>query len=95
VAILTIQAPALLDGTKETEELRINRETLAEILEVLLSTHPDLEERIFVDKNRDTIRETLLIFHNDELIREKRARDYDRIINPQDEIKLLTLFSGG
>ncbi|NIM97332.1 MAG: hypothetical protein GTO24_04380 [candidate division Zixibacteria bacterium] len=95
MAILRIQAPALLDGTQETEELRINRKTLAEILEVLLSTYPDLEERIFVDKSRDTIRETLLIFHNDELIREKRARDYDRTINPRDEIKLLTLFSGG
>ena len=95
MAILTIQAPALLDGTKETEKLRINRKTLAEILEVLLSIYPDLEKRIFTDKSRNAVRETLLIFHNDELIREKRPRDYNRTISPQDEIKFLSLFSGG
>lgn len=95
MAIITIQAPALLDGTGETEALRIEEETLAEILEVLLSIYPDLETRIFTDKSRNAVRETLLIFHNDELIREKRPRDYNRTISPQDEIKLLSLFSGG
>lgn len=86
----------LFDITSGTLQLEVQSNNLSEILGELLRRFPLLENRFFSIKDGERkLKSTLLIFHNNDLIPAGQVFSYNKNINLDDEIKLLTPFIGG
>lgn len=92
---IIIYSPDLQSVIQGSTEINIDKDNLSRIFDVLISNYPQLENKMFINKEEKILKGTLLLFHNKKIIRERNIANYDKVINSEDELVLMSVFAGG
>lgn len=92
---IIIYSPDLQSVIQGSTKINIDKDNLSKIFDVLISNYPHLEDKVFVNKQEKKLKGALLLFHNKNLIRERNIANYDKVINSEDELILMSAFAGG
>ena len=72
---------------------KVNKTGLAGIIDSLVSLLPQLGEELFIDRQLGIVKNTILLFHNHELVKERQLANYTATIKEEDEIIVMSTFS--
>lgn len=95
LARIIIHSPELQSVIQGNTTINIDKDKLTKIFDELIFNYPQLENKVFVSKEEKILKGTLLLFHNKKIIRERNIANYDKVINSEDELVLMSAFAGG
>lgn len=95
MARIIIHSPELQSVIQGNTTINIDKDTLTKIFDELIFNYPQLENKVFINKEEKILKGTLLLFYNKKIIRERNITEYNKVIHSKDELIIMSAFAGG
>jgi len=95
LARIIIHSPELQSVIQGNTAISIDKDKLTKIFNELIFNYPQLENKVFINKEEKILKGTLLLFHNKKIIRERNISEYNKVIHSKDELIIISAFAGG
>lgn len=95
LARIIIHSPELQSVIQGNTAISIDKDKLTKIFNELIFNYPQLENKVFINKEEKILKGTLLLFHNKKIIRERNISEYNKVIHFKDELIIISAFAGG